>query len=170
MTTSIPKQINRSKLLIYSTLLKIIFTWHIFFGELSSHILTGKLYFFWNQLKKSKLPYAVAQCRSRRLRWSKPAEDPTDPVWRWFILNGPHGERFRWERRKVFPFWKGDQNKTKKLMPIFKQPCIGINSNQNMKSILLIITAFLLYHSCYWSKSKRNCLPACDIKSDWFCL
>ena len=28
----------------------------------------------------------------------KLAEDPTDPVWRWFILNGPHGERFRWER------------------------------------------------------------------------
>jgi len=26
------------------------------------------------------------------------AEDPTDPVWRWFILNGPHGERFQWER------------------------------------------------------------------------
>ena len=28
----------------------------------------------------------------------KLAEDPTDPVWRWFILNGPHGDRFRWER------------------------------------------------------------------------
>jgi hypothetical protein len=28
----------------------------------------------------------------------KLAEDPTDPVWRWFILNGPHGERFKWER------------------------------------------------------------------------
>lgn len=26
------------------------------------------------------------------------AEDPTDPIWRWFILNGPHGERFQWER------------------------------------------------------------------------
>jgi hypothetical protein len=26
------------------------------------------------------------------------AEDPTDPVWRWFILNGPHGERFQWEQ------------------------------------------------------------------------
>lgn len=28
----------------------------------------------------------------------KLAEDPTDPVWRWFILNGPHGERFEWVR------------------------------------------------------------------------
>lgn len=26
----------------------------------------------------------------------KLAEDPTDPIWRWFILNGPHGERFQW--------------------------------------------------------------------------
>lgn len=26
------------------------------------------------------------------------ADDPSDPVWRWFILNGPHGEKFRWDR------------------------------------------------------------------------
>ena len=26
------------------------------------------------------------------------ADDPADPVWRWFILNGPHGERFSWPR------------------------------------------------------------------------
>ena len=24
--------------------------------------------------------------------------DPTDPVWQWFVLNGPHGERFSWHR------------------------------------------------------------------------
>jgi hypothetical protein len=24
------------------------------------------------------------------------ADDAADPVWRWFILNGPHGERFEW--------------------------------------------------------------------------
>jgi len=24
------------------------------------------------------------------------ADNPADPVWRWFILNGPHGERFEW--------------------------------------------------------------------------
>jgi hypothetical protein len=28
----------------------------------------------------------------------KNADDPSDPVWRWFILNGPHGERFEWVR------------------------------------------------------------------------
>lgn len=33
----------------------------------------------------------------------KLAEDPTDPVWRWFILNGPHGERFKWERFGELP-------------------------------------------------------------------
>jgi hypothetical protein len=26
----------------------------------------------------------------------KNADDPADLVWRWFILNGPHGERFQW--------------------------------------------------------------------------
>ncbi|MFB9865488.1 hypothetical protein [Rufibacter immobilis] len=26
------------------------------------------------------------------------AEDPSDPVWHWFICNGPHGERFTWEK------------------------------------------------------------------------
>jgi hypothetical protein len=26
------------------------------------------------------------------------AEDPSDPVWHWFICNGPHGERFMWEK------------------------------------------------------------------------
>jgi hypothetical protein len=29
------------------------------------------------------------------------ADDPADPVWRWFILNGPHGERFSWPRDLV---------------------------------------------------------------------
>ena len=24
------------------------------------------------------------------------ADDAADPVWRWFILNGPHGDRFKW--------------------------------------------------------------------------
>jgi hypothetical protein len=24
------------------------------------------------------------------------AKDPNDPVWHWFIYNGPHGERFTW--------------------------------------------------------------------------
>ena len=33
----------------------------------------------------------------------KLAEDPTDPVWSWFILNGPHGERFQWERYGELP-------------------------------------------------------------------
>jgi len=26
------------------------------------------------------------------------AEDPSDPVWHWFICNGPHGERFMWKK------------------------------------------------------------------------
>ena len=33
----------------------------------------------------------------------KLADDPADPVWRWFILNGPHGERFEWVRFKESP-------------------------------------------------------------------
>jgi hypothetical protein len=28
----------------------------------------------------------------------KLAKDPSDPVWHWFICNGPHGERFSWAR------------------------------------------------------------------------
>jgi hypothetical protein len=28
----------------------------------------------------------------------KDAEDPADPVWQWFILNGPHGDRFAWHK------------------------------------------------------------------------
>ena len=28
-------------------------------------------------------------------RW---IEDPADPVWFWFVFNGPHGERFSWHR------------------------------------------------------------------------
>src|SRR5678815_1443547 len=28
-------------------------------------------------------------------RW---IEDPGDPVWFWFVFNGPHGERFEWKR------------------------------------------------------------------------
>jgi len=28
-------------------------------------------------------------------RW---IEDPSDPVWFWFVFNGPHGERFSWPR------------------------------------------------------------------------
>ncbi len=28
-------------------------------------------------------------------RW---IEDPGDPVWFWFVFNGPHGERFSWHR------------------------------------------------------------------------
>jgi hypothetical protein len=28
----------------------------------------------------------------------KLADNPSDPAWRWFILNGPHGERFQWKR------------------------------------------------------------------------
>jgi len=31
------------------------------------------------------------------------ADDPADPVWRWFILNGPHGESFQWVRYKSLP-------------------------------------------------------------------
>ena len=26
------------------------------------------------------------------------ASDPTDLVWHWFILNGPHGETFKWQK------------------------------------------------------------------------
>jgi len=33
----------------------------------------------------------------------KLAEEPTDPVWRWFILNGPHRERFQWESFSDLP-------------------------------------------------------------------
>ena len=29
------------------------------------------------------------------------ADDPADPVWRWFILNGPHGERFAWHKESA---------------------------------------------------------------------
>jgi hypothetical protein len=31
-------------------------------------------------------------------RW---IEDPSDPVWFWFVFNGPHGERFSWDRYTV---------------------------------------------------------------------
>ena len=31
------------------------------------------------------------------------ADDPADPAWRWFILNGPHGERFKWVRYGNLP-------------------------------------------------------------------
>ena len=31
-------------------------------------------------------------------RW---IEDPSDPVWFWFVFNGPHGERFSWDRDTV---------------------------------------------------------------------
>ena len=31
------------------------------------------------------------------------ADDPADPVWRWFILNGPHGEGFQWVRHRPLP-------------------------------------------------------------------
>jgi hypothetical protein len=31
-------------------------------------------------------------------RW---IEDPSDPVWFWFVFNGPHGERFSWDRHTV---------------------------------------------------------------------
>jgi len=33
----------------------------------------------------------------------KIADDPSDPAWRWFILNGPHGERFQWTRFGTLP-------------------------------------------------------------------
>lgn len=29
--------------------------------------------------------------------------DPSDSAWRWFILNGPHGERFQWTRFGALP-------------------------------------------------------------------
>jgi hypothetical protein len=29
------------------------------------------------------------------------AEDPSDPVWQWFILNGPHGDRFAWHKESA---------------------------------------------------------------------
>jgi hypothetical protein len=28
-------------------------------------------------------------------RW---IEDPSDPIWFWFVFNGPHGESFSWHR------------------------------------------------------------------------
>ena len=31
------------------------------------------------------------------------ADDPSDPAWRWFMLNGPHGERFQWTRTTPMP-------------------------------------------------------------------
>jgi len=31
------------------------------------------------------------------------ADKPDDPAWRWFILNGPHGERFKWDRNTPLP-------------------------------------------------------------------
>jgi hypothetical protein len=31
------------------------------------------------------------------------ADKPDDPAWRWFILNGPHGERFKWNRNTSLP-------------------------------------------------------------------
>jgi hypothetical protein len=31
-------------------------------------------------------------------RW---IEDPSDPVWFWFVFNGPHGERFSWDRHTI---------------------------------------------------------------------
>jgi hypothetical protein len=31
-------------------------------------------------------------------RW---IEDPSDPVWFWFVFNGPHGERFSWDRYHI---------------------------------------------------------------------
>ncbi|HEX8235224.1 MAG TPA: hypothetical protein VF600_04655 [Abditibacteriaceae bacterium] len=30
------------------------------------------------------------------------ANDPTDPVWQWFIYNGPHGEQFTWHSELGF--------------------------------------------------------------------
>ena len=29
------------------------------------------------------------------------APDPADPVWNWFILNGPHGESFVWHKENA---------------------------------------------------------------------
>jgi hypothetical protein len=31
-------------------------------------------------------------------RW---IEDPGDPVWFWFVFNGPHGQRFSWDRYTI---------------------------------------------------------------------
>ncbi len=31
------------------------------------------------------------------------ADKPDDPAWSWFILNGPHGERFKWDRNTPLP-------------------------------------------------------------------
>jgi hypothetical protein len=33
----------------------------------------------------------------------KLADDQGDPAWRWFILNGPPGERFQWKRYGTLP-------------------------------------------------------------------
>lgn len=33
----------------------------------------------------------------------KLAKDPSDPVWHWFICNGPHGERFSWVKDSIMP-------------------------------------------------------------------
>jgi hypothetical protein len=33
----------------------------------------------------------------------KLADDPGDLAWMWFILNGPHGERFQWKRYGTLP-------------------------------------------------------------------
>lgn len=33
----------------------------------------------------------------------KLADKPDDPAWRWFILNGPHGENFKWDRNTPLP-------------------------------------------------------------------
>src|SRR5438105_565508 len=38
-------------------------------------------------------------------RW---IEDPSDPVWFWFVFNGPHGEGFLWHR--TAPRSGGDLN------------------------------------------------------------
>jgi hypothetical protein len=29
---------------------------------------------------------------------SRDVPDPSDPVWQWFVRNGPHGERFSWHK------------------------------------------------------------------------
>lgn len=29
--------------------------------------------------------------------------DPTDPIWRWFVINGPHGADFSWGQRRNEP-------------------------------------------------------------------
>ena len=30
-------------------------------------------------------------------------DDPDNPVWHWFLCNGPHGERFEWHKSSVAP-------------------------------------------------------------------